>query len=109
VDLDDFQNRSTRSPPVARLNASDLPLRGSGIPTPYTLSGWNAMLQSDREDLRSKYAQIQSSIGAEGGLGTGDGGVVTQEFDMNNFLESAEFVSAVETIATRLYDDQVYS
>jgi hypothetical protein len=108
MDLDGIQSQP-ESPAVKRVAASDLPLRGSGIPSPYTISGWNAKLQSDRAEELKRYAQIQGIVGAGGEVGTGNESVVVEPYDINKIVEDPEFVAAVETIATRLYDDQINS
>ena len=108
MDLDWIQSQP-ESPAVKRVAASDLPLRGSGIPSPYTISGWNAKLQSDRAEELKRYAQIQGIVGAGGEVDAGNESVVVEPYDINKIVEDPEFVAAVETIATRLYDDQINS
>jgi len=100
--LDDFQKKHG-NPPIA--GYSDIPVLGEGIPYPYTRSGWNAKLLKDQMDA-------QGSVNPSGiGERSGDMYVPgeAEKFDENSFLESPEFISAVESIAMRLYDDQVYS
>jgi hypothetical protein len=85
-------------------NALDL---SEGVPIPYTRSGWMAKLAKDREaQSNGVFTGTKVSPGVEGMEVTVERG---QEFDEDTFLESPNFIAAVESIATRLYDDQIYS